>query len=100
MAVAAPLALSVGGTPRAQQQGFAPQIPPQCVPFLALRDDAEKKGEALQAAFGKKEKPNAQQACTLFTALGTAQSKMLKFVLENGQWCGFPPEAEKQIREG
>jgi len=36
----------------------------------------------------------------LFTALAASQTKMLKFVNENGQWCGIPANVTEQIKMG
>jgi hypothetical protein len=100
-----PAAPQQGGFSSPQQGGFsAPQQQPQqqmppCVQeFFKLRDDAEKKAAAIKAANERKAQP--KEACQLFTALANSQSKMLKFVNENGQWCGIPANVTEQIKQG
>ena len=66
--------------------------------FFKLRDDAEKKAVAIKAANDRKASP--KEACALFTGLAASQTKMLKFVNENGQWCGIPPNIAEQIKQG
>src|SRR5262252_5027380 len=81
-----------------QQQQQQQQMPPCVQEFFKLRDDAEKKAAAIKAANERKAPP--KEACVLFTALAASQSKMLKFVNENGQWCGIPPNVTEQIKLG
>ena len=71
--------------PQQQQQQGQQQMPPCVQEFFKLRDDAEKKAAAIKAANERKAPP--KEACVLFTALAASQTKMLKFVNENGQWC-------------
>ena len=73
-------------------------MPPCVQEFFKLRDDAEKKALAIKAANDRKAPP--KEACALFTALAASQTKMLKFVNENGQWCGIPPNIAEQIKQG
>jgi len=91
------------GAASAQFQPVQPaqpqQEPPPCVQeFFKLRDDAEKKAAAIKAANDRKAPP--KEACVLFTALAASQTKMLKFVNENGQWCGIPANVTEQIKMG
>jgi len=84
---------------RAQLQAQPPasqQMPPCVQEFVRLREDAEKKGAAIKAANERKASP--KEACQLFGALATAQSKMLKFANENGTWCGIPPQVAEQLK--
>ena len=81
-----------------QQQQQQQQMPPCVQEFFKLRDDAEKKAAAIKAANERKASP--KEACVLFTALANSQSKMLKFVNENGQWCGIPANVTEQIKQG
>jgi hypothetical protein len=66
--------------------------------FFKLRDEAEKKAAAIKTANERKASP--KEACVLFTAFSASQGKMLKFVNENGQWCGIPPNVIEQIKQG
>jgi hypothetical protein len=84
-----------------QQQGpiSSPQQTPPCVQeFFKLRDEAEKRAAAIKAANDRKASP--KEACQLFSALATSQSKMLKFANENSSWCGIPPQVIEQIKQG
>jgi hypothetical protein len=84
--------------PQQQQQQGQQQMPPCVQEFFKLRDDAEKKAAAIKAANERKAPP--KEACVLFTALAASQTKMLKFVNENGQWCGIPANVTEQIKMG
>lgn len=84
-------------SPQQQQQQQQQEMPPCVQEFFKLRDDAEKKAVAIKAANDRKASP--KEACALFTALAASQTKMLKFVNENGQWCGIPPNVIEQIKQ-
>ena len=102
----APAAPQPGGFSSPQAGGFSPpqqqqqqqEMPPCVQEFFKLRDDAEKKALAIKAANDRKAPP--KEACVLFTALAASQAKMLKFVNENGQWCGIPANVAEQIKQG
>ena len=66
--------------------------------FLPLKQDAEKKGEYLQA-LGKRKNKTVQEACKGFTAYSQAEAKMMKFVEANAQRCGIPADVPKQMKE-
>lgn len=87
-----------GGFSNPQEQQQQQQMPPCVQEFFKLRDDAEKKAGAIKAANERKASP--KEACVLFTAFSASQAKMLKFVNENGQWCGIPPNVIEQIKQG
>ena len=91
-----------GGAANAQFQAAPPapqqQEPPACVKeFFKLRDDAENKGKAIKAANDRKASP--KEACQLFGAFVTAQSKMLKYASENTTWCGIPQQVVENIKQ-
>lgn len=110
------LALMTAGAARAQsaappQGGFAPPqgggapgqgaVSPQqalCQQLVLLHEATEKRGMAVQAAF--KRKATAQEACGLIKAFADDESKMIKFVEQNGVWCGIPAEVVKQMKAG
>jgi hypothetical protein len=99
----APAAPQQGGFSSPQPDGLSSpqqqqQMPPCVQEFFKLRDDAEKKAGAIKAANDRKASP--KEACVLFTAFAASQAKMLKFVNENGQWCGIPPNVIEQIKQG
>jgi hypothetical protein len=87
-----------GGFSNPQQQQQQQEMPPCVQEFFKLRDEAEKKAGAIKAANERKASP--KEACVLFTAFSASQAKMLKFVNENGQWCGIPPNVIEQIKQG
>ena len=86
-------ALLLGAAPAAAQQSTfqpwpaptvqpqRPQEPPCLKDFVALREEADKRGKAIQAARTKKVAP--QEACRLFNSLASATGKLVKFVDEN-----------------
>ena len=89
-------------TANAQFQPVQPaapqQEPPACVKeFFRLRDDTEKRGLAIKAANERKASP--KEACQLFGAFVTAQSKMLKYASENTTWCGIPQQVVENIKQ-
>jgi len=75
-----------------------PQQPPCLKGFLALRNDAEHKGQAVMAA--QKRKASLSEACKLLTEFVAAEGKMLKYAKENASWCGIPPQVIQQISLG
>jgi hypothetical protein len=78
--------------PAAQQQE-----PPCVQEFFKLRDEAEKKGLAIKAANERKAPP--KEACQLFGAFITAQTKMLKYATDNTVWCGIPPQVVENLKQ-
>jgi hypothetical protein len=89
--------------------GFAP--PPQAAPmgqqaggeacmneFVKLRQEAEKRGAAIQAA-GKRKAP-AAEACKLITAFAASETKMISYVVTNAKRCGIPGEIADQLKKG
>ncbi len=78
--------------PPAQQQE-----PPCVQEFFKLRNEADKKGLAIKAANERKASP--REACQLFGALVTAQSKMLKYASDNTVWCGIPPQVVETLKQ-
>jgi hypothetical protein len=90
-----PLCASVAS---AQAPSPSPQQAPPCIQeFFKLREDTEKKAAAIKAANERKAPP--REACQLFGALMTAQTKMLKYASENTTWCGIPQQVVEQIKE-
>ncbi len=80
--------------------GFGPppqqQVPPCVAEFTKLRDDAQKKAQAIQRASQKKATP--KEACHLFNVFSAAEEKMMKYVVANKTSCGVPEEVIKRIR--
>ena len=81
-----------GATPQPQQP------PPACQQLVALRDETQKHGQALQAAGQKKAPP--EELCKLFKAFLAAETKMVKGLEEQSATCGVPAEVLQQVRAG
>ena len=79
--------------PPATQQ----QEPPCVQEFFKLREEAEKKGLAIKAANDRKAPP--KEACQLFGAFISAQTKMLKYATDNTVWCGIPPQVIENLKQ-
>src|SRR4051812_36050098 len=97
MRLALPLAAAVllwAMVPAAAQ--FPGQEPPCMKDFSPLRDDAGKKAAAIKAAGERHASPI--EACALFKAFSAAEAKVIKYVVENGAWCGIPPQAQEQMK--
>jgi hypothetical protein len=65
--------------------------------FMPLRKDVEKRMASIQG-LGKRKAP-ASEACAALRGLGTAETKMIKYVEVNAQKCGIPEQAHKQLNE-
>lgn len=65
---------------------------------MALRTDAEKKANAIQAA-GKRKAP-PQEACKLIGSFSQAELKLIKFVETNIKKCNIPPQIPEQMKKG
>jgi hypothetical protein len=92
--------LSAGAANAQFQPPAAPpqqQEPPCVQEFFKLRGEAEKKGLAIKAANERKASP--KEACQLFGAFITAQTKMLKYASENTVWCGIPPQVIENLKQ-
>jgi hypothetical protein len=74
-----------------------PQQEPPCVQtFGKLRDDAQKKAGAIQAASQKKVDPKT--ACGLFNTFSAAEAKLVKYAADNVKACGIPPEIINNLK--
>jgi hypothetical protein len=80
--------------PQQQQQQTSPCI----AEFMRLRDDTQKKANAIRAAGNRK--ASAKEACGLFNAFTAAEGKMLKYAADNTVWCGIPAQVVEQIKQG
>lgn len=79
-------------------QPQAQQSEPPCIKdFLKLREDAQKKASAIQAAGKRKASP--KEACGLFNTFFAAEAKLIKFVSANQASCGIPPQAIEGMKE-
>ena len=96
---AGPAAAQFPPAQQPQQQQQPPGEAPPCIKeFLKLRDDAQKKASAIQAASARKAAP--KEACGLFNSFFTAEVKMIKFAEDNSVLCGIPPDAVGQMKKG
>ena len=66
--------------------------------FVALREEVEKHGKALQAAGGRKAGPDV--ACKLIGNYAAAEVKMISYVEKNSAKCGIPPQIADQLKQG
>ena len=89
-----------GGMPGGGGFGGAPQQgpPPACRELLAMRDEVQKHGTAIQKANEKK--ATVQEACKLFKNFLGAEAKFIKSLEDNTLNCGVPPDAIKQAKDG
>jgi hypothetical protein len=87
-----------GGVPGGGGFSGPPMAPPPgCQQLLALRDETQKHGMAIQKA--NERKASVQEACRLFKNFLAAETKFMKGIEENGRTCGVPPDLLKQIKE-
>jgi hypothetical protein len=87
-----------GGVPGVGGFGAPSERPPACQQLLALRDELQKHGMAIQKA--NERKASVQEACRLFKLFLSAEVKFVNSLEENRQACGVPAEAIKQATEG
>ena len=85
--------MPMGGMAPPQQQQ---QAPPCMKDFMPLRAEAEKRAMTLKATMEKK--PTREEACSAFKSFTAAESKMVKYIKENAQWCGIPAEVPTQMQ--
>ncbi len=76
-----------GGLPL---RGMGQPPPAQCEQFAKLRDGAQDKAKAIQAASKTHDR---QSMCTAFTRFTAAEALVLKFLEDNKTACGIPTEA-------
>jgi hypothetical protein len=79
---------------------FAPPggKPPCFDDFTALRDEAQKRMKTAHEA-GQRKAP-APEMCKLIGHYAEAEAKLLKFVEDNGVWCGMPAQLAEQVKAG
>jgi hypothetical protein len=107
-AAAAPSAFSNGAPPvGAFSQPAGPPPGAQAGPpggddcmkeFAPLRDEAQKRGNAIKAASDRKASPD--EACKLIGNFAQAEIRMIKYVETNSQKCGIPPQVSEQLKTG
>src|SRR5262245_10738996 len=87
-----------GGVPGTGGFGAPNAPPPACQQLLALRDETQKHGMAIQKA--NERKATVQDACQLFKTFLVAEAKFIRGLEDNSRTCGVPPDAIKQAKEG
>src|SRR5258705_196925 len=92
------LALFAAGVTETQAQGAPPsgQVPPCIQDFIPLRQDVEKRFAGAQKAVERR--APATELCGIFTQIYEAENKMIKYVEDQGMWCGFPPNAVQNMK--
>ena len=85
-----------GGVPGVGEPPAGP--PPACRELLAMRDEVQKHGTAIQKA--NERKASVQEACKLFRNFLGAEAKFIKSLEENTRTCGVPGDAIKRANEG
>lgn len=95
-----------GGAPQAPPgAGFGP--PPQagggaieeCMKaFLPMRQEAERRGQLIKAASERRAPPD--EACKLIGNFSQSEVKMIKYIEQNSQRCGIPPQIAQQLKTG
>lgn len=65
---------------------------------MPLRQEAEKRGQALKAASDKRLGPDV--ACKLIGHFIEAEVKMIKYIETNSARCGIPPQISEQLKKG
>jgi hypothetical protein len=64
--------------------------------FVPLRQDAEKRAQAIKAASDRKAAP--KEACSLITSYVQAEAKLVNYVTTKQTACGIPAEIPKQLK--
>ena len=84
---AATVALALGAY-LAVSQGAWAQAPAQCNGFMALREEAQKRGKAI--GDGEKQHVEREKLCKLITSFYGAEGALVKFLVDNKTMCGVP----------
>jgi hypothetical protein len=93
------LMLLAAGVAEAQSQPApAAEASPCIQKFIPLRQDYDKRLATTQSAINRK--AALPELCRLFTEVAAAETKMIKYVEDQGMWCGFPPEALPSMKAG
>jgi hypothetical protein len=83
---------SFGGPPPGGGSGFGPPggPPAVCASFVSLKDEAEIRGQAIQAASKTHDR---KVMCGAVTRFVEQETKVVKFLVDNQTRCGIPPAA-------
>jgi hypothetical protein len=77
------------------QVGQQQQKPPCFDEFIPLREDVDKLFQAAKAGIDRR--ASAAEMCSLLTKFGQAETKVIKYVRENGAACNFPPSLLQSV---
>ena len=66
--------------------------------FIPLREEAEKRGKLIKAAFERH--AQTDETCKLIENYSQAELKMMKYVQLNSAKCGIPPQISEQMKKG
>ncbi len=96
IAVAAGMIAGMGAAPAQQMMmpGMGPppqQVPAQCTTFPKFTEEAAKRGNAVSTAIKAHAEP--KQICGLMNSFITAESAVVKFLVDNQTLCNIPPQA-------
>jgi hypothetical protein len=91
LGIAMALALAAGATQIGTASAQMMQAPSACDGFIALRNDAQQKGQAIGAAEKRHAAP--KELCTVVSRFYVAEGAALKFLETNKTWCGVPDAA-------
>ncbi|MPZ40636.1 MAG: hypothetical protein GEU95_21810 [Rhizobiales bacterium] len=86
------------GSPGAGGGFGAPRAAPpaKCQALLAIRDELQNHGAAIEAA--NKKKANVKVACRLFRTYIATEGKMLRMLEADGASCGVPAQIAQQVK--
>lgn len=83
--------------PSLAQSGPAPAGAPPCFnEIMPLRNEAEKRGQAIHRASDKK--APREEICKLFNSFSDAEGKYVSYAEKNATWCGIPAGAVQQMK--
>jgi hypothetical protein len=90
LAVSLSLALAVFALGKSVHAASAQMAPTQCNQFQTLQMDTQNKANAAQVAM--KARADRKEICSLLTTFVTAESALIKFLVDNKTWCGVPDQ--------
>jgi hypothetical protein len=90
LAVSLGLALAVFAPGGGVYTASAQMAPPVCGQFQTLQMDTQNKASAAQVAM--KAKADRKEICNRLTTFVSAESALIKFLVDNKTWCGVPDQ--------
>jgi hypothetical protein len=72
--------------------------PPACRELLAMRDEVQRHGTAIQKA--NERRASIQEGCKLFKTFLVAEAKFIRGLEDSSRACGVPGDAIKRAKEG